>query len=75
MLQPPFVGALNAGFAAAGALTGTLAQLSTAIKNDEEYGKILQAGAQLVQQTRIPDRRLPAIGVTLKVASRRPCRT
>jgi hypothetical protein len=49
LLQPNFVNALNAGVAAASALPNTVAQLSTAIDNDDEHG-IIQAAAQLVQE-------------------------
>src|SRR5664279_3500052 len=49
LLQPNFVTALNQGAAAAGSLSGSLAQLSTAIENDDE-GAIASAGLQVLQQ-------------------------
>ena len=49
VLQPGFVGALNAAGNAIGAVPGTLTQLSNAINADDEAG-IIQAGAQLVQE-------------------------
>lgn len=49
LLQPGFVTALNQGAAAAGALSNSLTQLSTAIDNDDEGG-IVSAGLQVLQQ-------------------------
>jgi len=49
LLHPSFVTALNQGAAVAGSLSTSLAQLSTAIQNDDE-GAIATAGLQVVQQ-------------------------
>jgi hypothetical protein len=49
VLQPGFVSALSAGVGAAGALPGTIAQLTTSIENGDDPGTI-QAGLQLIQE-------------------------
>src|SRR5437588_12891362 len=64
LLQPNFVNALNAGAAAAGALPNTVAQLSTAIDNDDEHG-IIQAAAQLVQEIGVVVTSLEQVGTQL----------
>ena len=64
LLQPSLVNALNAGVAATSALPTTIAQLSTAIDNDDETG-ILQAGAQLIQEIGAVITALEQIGTAL----------
>lgn len=49
LLQGSFLTALNQGAAAAGSLSSSLVQLSTAIENDDE-GAIASAGLQVLQQ-------------------------
>jgi hypothetical protein len=64
LLQPSFVSSLTAGSKAAGALTATLNQLATQIKNDNVPG-IVQAGAQLVQEIQTVISSFPQIGTAL----------